>query len=209
VARIQPFQEHLEAYEDWFVEHRFVYNAELKAIRQHLPDSGQGLEIGVGTGLFAGPLGVRTGVEPSPRMGARARSRNIKVVEGVAEDLPFPDDAFDFSLMVTTICFLDDPRKGLEEARRVTRPGGRVIVGFVDRESPVGRLYLLHQQKNVFYRHATFYSVREIKALMEAVGLDRIKATQTLFSALDEIDESEEVREGSGEGSFVVLSGTA
>lgn len=207
MARIQPFQEHLQAYEDWFVEHRFVYNAELKALRHHLPDSGKGLEIGVGTGLFAGPLGIRTGVEPSPRMGARARSRNIRVVEGVAEDLPFPDDAFDFALMVTTICFLDDTRKGLEEARRVTRPGGRVIVGFVDRESPVGRLYLLHQEKNVFYRHATFYSVQEIRALMEAVGLGRIQATQTIFGPLEKVDEGEEVRDGSGEGSFVVLSG--
>ncbi len=207
MARIQPFQEHLQASEDWFVEHRFVYNAEVKAIRRHLPDAGKGVEIGVGTGLFAGPLGIRTGVEPSPRMGARARSRNIRVVEGVAEDLPFPDDAFDFALMVTTICFLDDTRKGLEEARRVTRPGGRVIVGFVDRESPVGRLYLLHQEKNVFYRHATFYSVQEIRALMEAVGLGRIQATQTIFGPLEKVDEGEEVRDGSGEGSFVVLSG--
>lgn len=209
MPRIQPFQEHLEAYEDWFVKNRLAYRAELAAVRRHLPEKGRGLEIGVGTGLFAGPLGIRYGVEPSSRMRAVARSRNIQVVDGVAEALPFHDHTFDFTLMVTTICFLDDAEKGLGEARRVVRPGGRVITGFVDRESPLGRLYLKHQKESRFYRRASFYSTREILALMEKVGLADFRATQTLFKPLADITEEEFVKEGTGQGSFVVLSGEA
>jgi len=207
VPRIQPFESHLEEYEDWFVKNRYAYRAELEAVRRHLPKEGDGLEVGVGSGLFAGPLGIRTGVEPSARMRAIARSRGLEVVEGVAEDLPFTDRTFDFALLVTTICFLDDVRQGLGEAKRVVRPGGRVVVGFVDRESPLGRVYLRHQEESVFYRHATFYSTQEVRDLMEEVGLDALRATQTIFVPLEEVGREEEIREGSGDGSFVVLSG--
>ena len=209
MAKIQPFEEHLEEYEHWFVENRHAYQAELAAVRWHLPEGGRGLEIGVGSGLFAEPLKIQHGIEPSARMRAMASSRNIKVADGVAEKLPFEDSAFDYALMVTTICFVDDPEKALHEARRVVRPGGRVVVGFVDVESPVGRLYQKHQQENVFYRHATFFNAEEVRSLMEKVGFTDFRFTQTIFGMLDTITETEEVREGWGEGSFVVLSGLA
>jgi SAM-dependent methyltransferase len=54
-------------------------------------DNISGVEIGVGTGLFAVPLGILIGVEPSPRMAELARYRGIEVLENVAEELPFAD----------------------------------------------------------------------------------------------------------------------
>ncbi len=207
MPRIRPFEEHLDEYENWFVENRLAYESELEAVRAHLPKGGRGLEIGVGSGLFAQPLGVGHGVEPSPRMRSVAAGRGIQVVEGVAEDLPFDDGVFDFTLMVTTICFVDDARKSLAEARRVVCTGGRVVVGLVDRDSPVGRSYLEHQDESVFYRNATFFTTDEVLSLMEAVGLGSIHVTQTLFHSLDRITGVEEPREGYGQGSFVVLSG--
>jgi SAM-dependent methyltransferase len=207
MPRIRPFEEHLDEYENWFVENRLAYESELEAVRAHLPEGGRGLEIGVGSGLFAQPLGIGHGVEPSPRMRSAAAGRGIQVVEGVAEDLPFDDGAFDFALMVTTICFVDDARTALEEARRVVRPGGRVVVGLVDRDSPVGRSYQEHQEESVFYRDATFFTTEEVLSLMETVGLVSFRITQTLFHPLDQITAVEEFREGYGQGSFVVLSG--
>lgn len=207
MPRIQPFQDHRQEYEDWFVANRYAYWAELEAVRRHLPRDGNGLEIGVGTGLFAGPLGIRHGVEPSSRMRTLARSRNIHVVAGVGEALPYQDQAFDFALMVTTICFLDDPSGGLREARRVVRPAGRVIVGFVDRQSPLGKKYLQHKEESPFYRLATFYSTREVWELMKEAGLRDFRITQTIFRPLEDIKEGEEIRQGYGQGSFVVLSG--
>jgi hypothetical protein len=56
-----------------------------------LPKSGTGVEIGVGTGRFAEPLGIRVGVEPSKAMRQVAQKRGIEVIDGVAQVLPFDD----------------------------------------------------------------------------------------------------------------------
>lgn len=118
----------------------------------------------------------------------------------------FMDDFYDFALMVTTICFLDDVPKSIIEAQRVVKPGGKLIIGLVDKNSPIGKLYQQNQQENVFYRDATFYSTDEIVALMKQAGFHGFYFTQTIFRVLNEISETEEVKKGFGEGSFVVIS---
>jgi SAM-dependent methyltransferase len=131
MARTGPFDAHYRKYEQWFMDNRYVYQSELKAIGHLLPAAGEGMEIGVGSGRFASPFGIRIGVEPSPAMRRLARAKGIDVREGVAEALPFPDESFGFVLMVTTICFVDDPGACLREARRVLKSGGVFVVGFV------------------------------------------------------------------------------
>ena len=64
MPKIYPFQRHTGQYENWFAEHRWVYEAELRAVKDLLPESSRGLEVGVGTGRFAEPLGIKTGLEP-------------------------------------------------------------------------------------------------------------------------------------------------
>jgi ubiquinone/menaquinone biosynthesis C-methylase UbiE len=113
VAKIGPFEAHYERYEQWFETHQAAYASELLALRPLVPLVGQGIEIGVGTGRFAGPLGVSVGLDPSDAMLARAAARGIETVKGTAEALPFPDQAFDYALVVTTICFVDSPEKML------------------------------------------------------------------------------------------------
>jgi len=95
-------------YDDWFVRNEMAYRSELAAVKAFLPLSSRGLEIGVGTGRFAAPLGIEVGVEPARAMAAIARNRGIKVLEAYAEELPFKNESFDFVLMVTVLCFLAD-----------------------------------------------------------------------------------------------------
>jgi len=109
MARTEPFDAHSQEYEQWFDRNHLAYQSELEAVRAQLPETGEGFEIGVGSGLFAAPLGIRHGVEPSEAMRELARQRGIEVVPGVAENLPYNDGSFDYALMVTTICFVDDP----------------------------------------------------------------------------------------------------
>jgi len=125
------------------------------------------------------------------------------VIEGVAEELPFEDESFDFLLMVTTICFLDDAEEALREAHRVLKLGGSMIIGFIDRESPLGKEYLKHKEENVFYREATFYSVKDVLSLLR--GFRYASSLQTIFRSLNSIDSIEPVLEGYGKGSFVVI----
>jgi SAM-dependent methyltransferase len=123
MPKISPFEKYAAQYEKWFGENRWVYEAELRAVKAMLPDGGRGVEIGVGTGRFAEPLGIKLGVEPSRRMSEIAQKRGIRVLDGVAEDLPLGDAGYDFVLMVTTVCFVDDIGKALLEAHRVLSHG--------------------------------------------------------------------------------------
>jgi len=207
MAKIEPFEKHKVKYEEWFEKNEFAYKSELQAVRYLLPKKGTGVEIGVGTGRFAEPLGIRVGVEPSKAMRKVAQKRGIEVIDGVAEALPFEDCLFDFALMVTTICFVDDIEASFKEAFRVIKPAGFFINGFVDRKSPLGRFYQKHRAKNVFYNIATFYSVDDVIPYMKKAGFRNLTFTQTIFHTLEEIKEVEAMKEGYGKGSFVVVSG--
>lgn len=128
-------------------------------------------------------------------------------MDGVAEELPFDDSQFDFVLMVTTVCFVDDINKALMEAHRVLSHGGFLIIGFVDRSSMVGQTYLSHQSENVFYKDATFFSVGELVDIMDQTGFVDLTFNQTIFKTLSDTTRDEPVKTGYGEGSFVVIRG--
>ena len=207
MPKISPFEKYSAQYEEWFENNRWVYEAELRAVKSMIPAGGYGVEVGVGTGRFAEPLGIKTGVEPSKRMREIAQMRGIQVLDGVAEEVPFDDLQFDFVLMVTTVCFVDDIRKALLEVHRILAYDGYVIIGFVDRNSRVGQVYLKRKEKNVFYKDATFFSTGELVEILTQVGFTDLTFKQTIFGNLAETASNEPVTNGYGEGSFVVLRG--
>ncbi|MBW1712197.1 MAG: class I SAM-dependent methyltransferase [Deltaproteobacteria bacterium] len=207
MPKISPFEKHVKQYEEWFDKNPWVYEAELRAVKAMLPSGGHGLEIGAGTGRFAEPLGIKIGIEPSKRMRKIAQKRGIRVLAGVAEELPFGDSEFDFVLMVTTVCFVDDINRSLREVHRVLSPRGFLIIGFVDRNSMVGQTYLAHQNENVFYKEATFFCVDELVKTMDQSGFTGLTFNQTIFRALSETTRDEPVKPGHGQGSFVVIRG--
>jgi len=207
MARTAPFEAHSGRYDEWFARHEAVYLSELLAVRALLPWRGLGLEIGVGTGRFAAPLGVQVGLEPAGAMLSRARQRHIKVVQGVAEALPFADKAFDYVLMVVVLSFLDDAQAGLAEIARVLKPEGALVIGFLDHGCPAGRSYLKQHAHKVFFRDATFYASAEVELLLGRAGFHDLCWVQTLCHPPEEITEIEALRPGHGDGAFVVVRG--
>jgi SAM-dependent methyltransferase len=205
MPRTKPFDEHADDYEQWFEDNRNAYLSELAALKMALPNPGHGLEVGIGTGRFADPLGIRTGVEPSEKMAKIARSRGLEAVDGVAESLPFKDESFDSVLMVTTICFVDDLARSFREAWRVLKRKGAIVIGFVDAGSKLGREYQRRAKTSRFYAEATFHSYREVLTLLADAGFGPILCWQTIFQPPKELTEPDEVRTGCGEGSFVVI----
>ncbi|MHA3885489.1 class I SAM-dependent methyltransferase [Stutzerimonas degradans] len=209
MSKAAPFETHHEQYEAWFDKHELVYLSELLALRPFVPWEGRGIEIGVGSGRFAAPLGIQVGLDPSSAMLGYAAARGIETVEGVAEHLPFRDGSFDHALVMTTICFLDSPADMLREAWRVLKPGGRLVIGFIDRESTLGQAYVRRQAQSVFYREATFYSADEVEHLLMQNGFTIAAWAQTLASPLDEIREIDPMRPGRGQCPFVVVTANA
>jgi ubiquinone/menaquinone biosynthesis C-methylase UbiE len=205
MKEVSAFERHADRYDAWFVKNRAVYDSELRAVKALLPDGGKGLEIGVGSGLFAAPLGITRGIDPSRTMLEKAKARGIDAVQGVAESLPFQDNDFDYALMVTTVCFLDDIDLAFREVYRVLTPGGAFLIGFVDRNSPLGRSYEEKKDQSVFYKDATFYTVPAIVEHLTLAGFSSFQFVQTLFNPLPDIREVEPARPGYGDGSFVVV----
>ena len=204
MPKTEPFERYSDEYDQWFDHHNDFYVAELEAIRRLIPPGGaKGVEVGVGSGKFAMPLGIEVGVEPSEKMARKARLRGIHVVPGIAEGLPFWDDLFDLVLMVTTICFVDDVSKSFQEAFRVLKPGGAILVGFVDRESELGTRYLEKKERSRFYREATFFSAQEVLTYLEEAGFAITDVVQTLIPG----EVSKVILEGFGRGAFVVIKG--
>jgi len=202
------FETEAERYDRWFENHLDIYKSEVAAIRNALSmPHGRCMEIGIGTGRFAIPFGIVDGVEPAAAMRSVAKSRGINAINGVAEKLPYENESFDCALMVTTICFVDDPAQSCREAWRILKQDGIFIVGLVDRNSFLGKSYESRKNKSPFYRNARFFSAQKAGELMTAAGFIDLKFRQTLFHIPSDIKKPEPVISGHGRGGFVVVCG--
>ena len=95
------------------------------------------LDIGSGPGFLAdemaaevGPEGAVHGVDPSESMLAIARRREtaVQYALGDAVSLPFEDQTFDAAIATQVYEYVPDMPAALAEARRVLRPGGRLLI---------------------------------------------------------------------------------
>jgi len=106
------------------------------------------LDVGCGPGALTAELTARVGaaavsaVDPSEPFVEAARTRNpgVDVQQASAEQLPFPDQAFDATLAQLVVHFMSDPAAGVTEMRRVTRPNGVVAACVWDHAGGQGPL---------------------------------------------------------------------
>jgi arsenite methyltransferase len=100
------------------------------------------LDIGCGTGVdtmiaarLVGPKGRVAAIDATPEMINRARANltftgltNVRFEIAAAEDLPFADREFDVVLSNGVFNLTIDTEQALREARRVLKPGGRLMI---------------------------------------------------------------------------------
>ena len=206
---LDVFNKYDQEYDEWFETHNWVYNSELEAVRKLIPETGTGIEIGVGTGRFSIPLGIKVGVEPAKAMAEIARKRGIHVYEAKAEHLPFQDNSFDFALMVTILCFLQNPLQALQEIKRILKPHGKIIIGMLDEDSPLGKTCGEKRKESKFYEDARFYPVNQVLDWLKKLKFDNLQTVQTIFKNPGKIQSLELIEEGFGKGLFVVISAEA
>jgi len=206
-----PFDDLASEYDAWFdAEGSIVFSTELSAFQVLLPSLPKPwLEIGVGSGRFAQALGIQTGIDPSSKLIEIAQSRGIKSFFGRGEDQIFEPESFGAVFLIVTLCFLETPLAVLKEARRILVPEGKLVLGLVLKESPWGIFY---QQKkdegHRFYKHARFYSCRDVVRLMSNANFMGEAMISTLFQKPGEVRTVEDPKPGYySDAGFTILAG--
>jgi len=164
------------AYDEWFKarQNKAILNLEIQLMIDLLrPLKRESvLDIGCGTGASLLPLIEMdldaTGLDPSPYM-LDIAYKNVKnranLYRGFAEDLPFEDNSFNYACLFTTLEFVNNPKKALEEASRVAKD--RIFIGVLNRYAIKG---IGRRLKGIFtetiYNKAQFFSIWELKQLI-------------------------------------------
>lgn len=125
----------------------FMFPFEKLALHKFRKDSvaaasGDVLELGAGTGVNFKYYNLQEveslsvldlKISDSVRK-ASEKFANIKLIEGNAEELPFPDDSFDTIVFTLVFCSVDNPKRGLAEVQRVLKESGKII--FIEHVKP-------------------------------------------------------------------------
>jgi SAM-dependent methyltransferase len=149
------------------------------------------LDVGCGPGALTAELVQRLGtadvvaVDPSEPFVAAARERhpNVDVKQASAEQLPFPDDAFDVALAQLVVHFMTDPAAGVAEMRRVTRPDGVVAACVWDHAGGQGPVSVLWDTAREFdpevHDESGLVGATEgdLTRLFESAGLREVEET--------------------------------
>ena len=121
----------------------------------HLAENSKVLEIGAGTGLnfkFYPSKCNGTASEISIKMLEFAKqkidSKNIKLVQANAENLPFAEDSFDSAFATLVFCSIPNPADVFVELQRVIKPNGKIIL--LEHVRPTGLLGFLFDFLNIF-----------------------------------------------------------
>ena len=183
-----------------------IFECELKALKMLKP-SGRGLDLGVGTGVFASEIGAEFGIDPALNPLKLAKSRGVEVIQAMGEYLPFRDKCFDYILIALSLCFFDNPMSVLREARRCMKDSGKIIICVILRNSSWGRHYeMLKEKGHDFYRYVNFYTIDKIREMLSSVKLSIEKIYATLSYTPEDKPIIEEPSEEIDERSFVCLS---
>jgi len=198
-----------ESYDAWFEEDgKRIFAIEVSAFQEVLtllPEPW--LEVGVGSGRFARALGIETGIDPSAKLLEIAKKRGITVFQAKGEEQFFGQGTFGTVFFIVTLCFVDSPLAVLQEAHRILKVGGKIVLGLVLRESPWGQFYLAKKKEgHRFYKHATFYRYPEIERLLNNADFTVEKIISTLFQKPGEVTGVESPQESfSPEAGFTIV----
>jgi ubiquinone/menaquinone biosynthesis C-methylase UbiE len=103
----------------------------LRIISQHLKvhEDEILLDVGCGTGFSREVFNCKiVGIEPSREMLIQGRKDEMDFLQGEGEHLPFSDNSFDVVICVTALHNFHNPKKGLQEIKRVGKGKGAITV---------------------------------------------------------------------------------
>jgi ubiquinone/menaquinone biosynthesis C-methylase UbiE len=173
------FDEMPDFYDAWFSTPlgRIIRKYELELVLDFLKPEKTDLilDAGCGTGIFTEDFvklcaGV-AGLDLSLPMLSRAAEKiggNFKAVKGDMLMLPFKDRAFDKTVSITAIEFIEDAKKALDEIARVTKPGGTIVVATLNSLSTwAEKRKMAAKKEGGIFKDAIFRTPDELVALLD------------------------------------------
>lgn len=114
--------------------HAFIDELTTDLVSRYMTPETRLLEAGCGTGLILNRLvphaKVAVGVDLSSGMLRKASARNLQVVQGSVNELPFADDSFDLVCSFKVLAHVEQIEQAMHELSRVLRPGGYLLAEF-------------------------------------------------------------------------------
>jgi SAM-dependent methyltransferase len=174
----------------------------------NVKDGDRVLDVGCGTGsligalLDVGPTVRVRGIDGSANFieisSKRFTGRNLHLDQGDAQSLPYEGNSFDKCVSLLVLNFIPDPRRAVEEMKRVTRDGGAVTAAVWDYGDGMEMLRSLWDEavkldKNAVPKHEgnmPLCQQGELAALWEECGLISVNDTaltiRTEFNSFDD-----------------------
>ena len=140
------------------------------------------LDIGCGPGDFLfylsslNPNLNLTGTDPAPGMVTHARNKlrdKAKILEFPAEQQPFPSNSFDAVTVILTFHHIREKTGVLQNARKLLRPGGTLIIGDIIAKSDLQKKFWNFLERIESVRgYVGHYTSSDLRELAERVGFN-------------------------------------
>jgi ubiquinone/menaquinone biosynthesis C-methylase UbiE len=179
------FDSKADTYDNWYMTPLGAYEDELEnaLVFKHVGvvRGKTVLDVGCGTGLYSIRLSEGgadvTAVDISSKMiemarrKAQVRSQYIWYEQADMAKLPYENRTFDMVVSITALEFAADPLLALMEMARVLRPGGKLVVGVLNNDSPWADARREHAKREAsIYGAAHFFSSSDLRLLFHRAG---------------------------------------
>jgi SAM-dependent methyltransferase len=167
-----------------YAVHRRAQPAVLAALEDALDPDARVLEVGCGTGSYAGVLPARvTGLDPSRAMLAVARERfpHLELVQGRAESLPFADESFDLVYSVDVIHHVEDVDAACREAFRA---GAGVCIVTDDEETIRARIHRRYFPETLAVELGRYPPLARLHEALRAAGFRDVREQRVEWRSL-------------------------
>lgn len=175
----------------------------IEAIKKHHPSNIEAiLDIGTADGLMLSktkkefPSTECIGLEYSKELIKACKDKNIKIIHGDAQNMPFKDGAFDVAIATALIEHVSQPMKMLRETYRILKPDGILIIttpnsffekiaeliGHIEKEIHQETFTLKKLKK--YFRNANFQILETKRFMISPIGLPFELTIEKIFRFL-------------------------